>query len=140
MKSTFELYVDMQNINNSIVLDSGTEVAKMTKKTPNGTLVATLEIRGDVRVDYHKCRYRCASNMPKELIDMLNNWEDKYASIVNVNMNNWLEVFLWTLEGNELIWTGDSDVVNAEGMTEKEIKNMLSEYMCDCMGYPIQQL
>lgn len=141
MDSTFKLYVDMTNINNSMVLDSGTEVARMTRKMPNGTIyVATLEIRGDVKVDYDGCRYRCASNMPKELLYMLNNWDEKYASDVDVDMNNWPEVFLWTFENGKLVWTGYSDVADAEGMNEEEIKNMLSEYICDCLGYPIQQV
>ena len=124
----------MTKINNSMEMDSGIEIARLTLETPKGTLVATLEIRGDVRVYYKDETYKCASQMPDELIKMFHDGttdENKDVSIVD---NNWPEVFLWTKEGNELIWTGYSDVADAEGMTEVEIESLLTDYIVESLS------
>lgn len=124
----------MTKINNSMELDSGTEIARLSLETPNGTIVATLEIRGDVRVYYKDETYRCSSQMPEELVEMFHDWKDEYNSVVNVVNNNWPEVFLWKKEDDKLIWTGNSDVADAEGMTDEEIETLLTEYIVDCLS------
>lgn len=133
-EDTFQSYVDMTDINNSMELDSGIEVARLTRTTQKGVLVATLEIRGDVRVYYKDGTYRCASQMPEELLAMLHDWKPEYSESVNVVNNNWPEVFLWTKEGDELVWTGESDVADAEGMTAAEIERLLSDYIDECLA------
>ncbi len=124
-KEKFELFVDMSRINNSMELDSGVEVARLTR----GPLVATLEIRGEVKVDYDGCRYRCASQMPDELIAMFHDWKEGYEKKVDVDMNNWPEIFIWTRRGKKLVWTGYSDVADAEGASPEEIQALLAEYL-----------
>lgn len=131
---TFESYVDMTGINNSMELDSGIEVARHTRTTPKGILVATLEIRGDVRVYYKDGTYRCASQMPEELLAMFHDWKPEYSESVNVVNNNWPEVFLWTKEDDKLVWTGESEVADAEGMTAAEIERLLSDYIDECLA------
>ena len=124
-KEKFDLYVDMSKVNSSMELDSGIEVARLTR----GPLVATLEIRGEVKVDYKGNRYRCASQMPDELIAMFHDWKDGYEKTVDVDMNNWPEVFIWTRRGKKLVWTGYSDVADAEGLPPEEIQALLAEYL-----------
>lgn len=124
-KEKFELYVDMSKVNSSMELDSGIEVARFTR----GPLVATLEIRGEVKVDYKGNRYRCASQMPPELIAMFHDWKEGYEKKVDVDMNNWPEVFIWLRKGKKLEWTGYSDVADAEGLPPEEIQALLAEYL-----------
>lgn len=72
--------------------------------------------------------------MPKELLGMLHDWKDEYSDIVEIDNNNWPEVFLWIKENDELVWTGDSEVADAEGMSGEEIETMLREYIEECLS------
>ena len=130
LKKKFTQRIDMRRVHNSMILDSETEIARLEW----GELVATLEIRGSVKVYYKGACYKNASRMPNELLEMLNNWKEEYSAEVQVDMNNWPEVFLWTKDNDKLIWTGYSDVADAEGMTRRQIRKMLDEYITECIN------
>lgn len=125
---TFNSYIDLSDVNSSMELDSGQEVARLEK----GKYVVTLEVRGDVKVQYRDCTYRCASNMPEELIQMFHEWKPEYEKVVNCVMNNWFELFLWEKgEDGMLHWSGISDVCDAENEDKESIRKSLEEYLED---------
>lgn len=107
-------------------LDSGQEVARLEK----GKYVVTLEVRGTVRVCYKDNIYRCASNMPEELIQMFHDWKPEYEEIVSCDMNNWFEVFLWEKDKDgKLHWLGISDVCDVENEDEEALRTSLEDYL-----------
>lgn len=125
----FESYVDMTNVHSTMILDSGIEVARLTRETKSGTFIVTLEVRGDAKVYYENCCYKNAGRMPDELKEMLNNWKEEYSEKVDIDMNNWPEIFFWKKEKDKLVWSGESEVVDAEGYSEEYIKSILVDYM-----------
>lgn len=125
-KPKFESYIDLRDINDSMELDSGREIARLEK----GKYVVTLEVRGEVRVCYKDSIYTCASDMPKELLQMFHDWKPEYEEIVDCRMNNWFEVFLWKKgKDGELYWRGISDICDAENEDEESIRKSLEEYL-----------
>ena len=111
----FEVYEDMTKIRDSLELESGTCVCYM--KTNYGSV----EIRavGEVRIFFDEDRnndftsYRYYYDFPDELKKMIHDgtaWDDDRVDIGN---NNWFEAFSST---------GESDIVDIEGMTEDELR------------------
>lgn len=122
----FESYIDLKNINDSMELDSGQEVARLEK----GKYVVTLEVRGDVKIQYKDSTYKYASDMPDELIQMFHNWKPEYETILDCQMNNWFEVFLWEKGKDGMLhWSGISDVCDVENENKESIRKSLEEYL-----------
>ena len=122
----FHQFIDLSNINDSMELDSGLEIARLDK----GKYAVTLEVCGSVRVLYKDNIYRNASNMPEELIQMFHNWRPEYEEIVDCGMNNWFELFLWEKDKNEeLYWLGVSDVCDAGKSDATTLRKVLEEYL-----------
>ena len=127
----FESHIDLSNINNSMELDSGQEIARLDK----GNYVVTLEVCGAVRVVYKDCTYKAASQMPEKLIQMFHNWKPEYEEVVFVDDNNWFEMFIWQKgdDGN-LIWLGFSEVCDSEGADAASLRKDLEDYLNENMG------
>ena len=86
-------------------LDSGQELVRLECLTENGYKAeAGVMVTGDVKVIFRDETYRCASNMPEELLDCFHNGTnpediivsegngDKYETPYFCDMNNWLEI------------------------------------------------
>ena len=122
----FEVYQDMRNIKDSMQLDSGTDICKLT--TDAG--VVEICVQGFVCVDWSPSgfkdddieRYKHPSEFPDELkllIETDPNWtSDKRLYI---NENNWFEIFLNEDEAY--------DVVDIEGYTEEELLSLCLEML-----------
>ena len=108
-------------------LESGQEIARLRR----GVHVVTVEVRGEVRVVYKKQTYKSVSQMPEELIQMFRNGKAFNSKKVFVDMNNWFEVFTWTLQDGKLVWTGNSDVVDVENNTPEQMRAFLTDVMND---------
>lgn len=121
----YKCYIDLTDINDSMELDSRQIVAELT----DGEYSASLEVNGEVRVTYNGTTYKCASQMPEELIKMFHN--GNFYKDVYVDMNNWFEVFI-DKNGK---WTGYSDVCDCEGMNPTEIEGFLK----DCIDVYIKE-
>ena len=129
----FHHHVDISNINNFMELDSAQEIARLEKCK----YVVTLEVRGDVRVCYKDSIYKCASNMPEELIQMFHDWQPEYEEIVDVGMNNWFEVFLWEKDKDgKLYWLGISDVCDVENEDAEDLRSSLEDYLDEALQNP----
>lgn len=122
----FKCNIELSDINDSMELESGQEIARLEE---NGYAV-TLEVQGDVRVVYKDVAYRHAGAMPDELLKLFHDGKAYESEDVYVDMNNWFEVFFWEKKGDKLVWTGWSDVVDCEGMNEKELEG----FLIDCMN------
>lgn len=121
----FTSFKDMTKVKSSMELDSGVKICQLDW----GPFVATIEVSGLVDVTYQGNVYRQASKMPKKLRDMFHNWKYEYTQTVDIDSNNWFEVFLYYKDGKKLQWTGHSDVVDAEGLDDKMLKRILVEYI-----------
>ena len=126
MKIEFKTHpnIDLRKINDSMELDSGTDLATLKITLGDGRAIkATLEVRGEVRVHYLGDIYTCASNMPKDLVELFHNggWDPDDGSVI-VDDNNWFEVFVE--DGNGVI---DSVLVDAEGLDELKLLTMMVE-------------
>lgn len=93
--------------NDSMELDSGQELVRLVCLTEEGyNAEASVEVVGEVKVIFRDEVYRCASDMPEELLDCYHNGTnpidiivsegngDKYETPYYCDMNNWLEVFV----------------------------------------------
>lgn len=126
MNKEFKSIVDISNINDSMELDSGQEIAYLKK----GPYMVTLEVCGEVKVRYKNRTYKTASRMPEELIQQFHNgtaYENE--DFVDIIFNNWLETFIWEKEGDEYECTGISDVSYYEGCTAEDIESGLEDYL-----------
>ncbi len=139
----FTLYEDLKGIRDSMQMDSETTVA--TLKTKNHFI--SLEVRGEVGVDFRERpedeseTYRTPSEFPQALKDLISGKTVIYREDGNVEgiehdwtlddriyvgFNNWFEVFVGQSE-NTLYSSGQSKVVDAEGLSGNEILGMLLE-------------
>ena len=127
LNDEFESYIDLANINSSMELESGQEIARLRR----GDRVVTVEVRGDVRVVYKNQTYKSVSQMPEDLVEMFRNGKAFNSKKVFVDMNNWFEVFTWTLQNGKLVWTGNSDVADVENNTPEQMRAFLTDVMND---------
>lgn len=125
-------YEDLTQIKDAMQMDSNTEICSYI--SPDKKYMVTIEVRGEVDVDYNGENYRQASDMPDELLELLgdpNNW---YSGDMDeglyVSNNNWFEIFIYLTdeEGIEGDWTGVSDVIECAGETDEQLMN-------DCIDY-----
>lgn len=108
MKYNLSFCDDIFDINDSMEVESGTELARLEA----GENVVTLEVRGDVRVRYKDEIYKTPCQFPEELMQLFHDRMAFENDDVEVIDNNWGEVFLWKKEDGKLVWTGESDVVD----------------------------
>ena len=128
----FNSYVDLTQIKDAMQLDSNNVICSYL--CPNKKYMVTIEVEGEVDVDYNGENYRQASDMPDELLELLgdpNNWYSGDADEgLYVNSNNWFEIFIYYTDenGKEDEWTGVSDVIECAGETDEQLMN-------DCIDY-----
>ena len=140
--------IDMPNIKDSMQIDSGTVIACLHGQHK----FITLEVRGDVKVWFNPNKnedphdgeyYEWPSDFPDELKDLIagkkliwrkdNDTEGiehiwSMDSRVDMCENNWFEIFVGA---NEKDPAPTATLVDAEGMTEDQIFQMLSELDVD---------
>lgn len=104
---TFKQYVDMTEINDSMLLSSGTVVAELEVSG----LTAEIRAVGLVRVRFDGSVYKDFSQFPKELVQIIKDGKLYEDSRVEVDFNNWFEMFYFQ-NGKEVC---DSDLVDIEG-------------------------
>ena len=108
MKYVITYCEDIFDINDSMEVESGTELARLQA----GDNVVTLEVKGDVRVRYKGEIYKTPAQFPRELLDLFHDNEANAVNGVEVIDNNWGELFYWTMKNGTLEWTGDSELVD----------------------------
>lgn len=127
--------VDMTKVVDSMQIDSGTVIAVLEKDGHK----ASLEVRGEVKVWWNEhgepCEgecYKYPSEFPEKLKRLI---ADVYTSDeghwtldprLYISENNWFEVFV---TGPENEHVPDAYVVDVEGSTEEEIRNLLDDYI-----------
>ena len=122
----FIQYIDMQNIVNSMQLDSGLTIAKLENKR----YCVSLEVNGDVRVLWTPDpngtptqAYAWPSKFPPELAEVFA--KDMYTygmENIQIEDSNWFEIFIEDKKEHNII---DSIVVGPEQMTPAEVKMLL---------------
>lgn len=93
----FNIYKDLEKVNaNSLLIDSGTEVASLQVDN----IYLSLMCYGEVRVHYGEKTYFCASDFPKIVTDYL---LGKIKDLDNfwVRDNNWFQAEIFIVTDNE---------------------------------------
>ena len=128
----FNSYVDLTQIKDAMQLDSNNVICSYL--CPNKKYMVTIEVEGEVDVDYNGENYRQASDMPDELLKLIGDPHTWYSGDADeglyVNANNWFEIFIYYTDENdkEDEWTGVSDVIECAGETDEQLMN-------DCIDY-----
>ena len=133
MSGYVEHFEDLRGVTDSMLLPSELVIARY--KDPEEDIYLSLEVRGDVKIEYKGSCYIDVSQFPKELKEIIKNGyiqtdtqgrEHKepyyHHPDISVYENNWFEVFVEDRNGNYL---GDSVVVDAEDSTHKDIEILL---------------
>lgn len=113
--------INLLLIGDSMALDSGQEVARLDIKDGDEHTVLSVEVRGEVKVNYKGRHYTHASEMPEELIKLFN--EDGYSPFseeMEVVDNNWFEIYIET--SSQVVAT---EVVNVAGMSQIQLLELL---------------
>lgn len=128
---TFRLnpHIDMTKIVDSMQLDSDQTIASLVTKDH----IITLEVKGEVRIFYYpegkdkdySDIFKYPSEFPEEVMDIIKDGQLFDSDKIEVDMNNWFEVFIHDRSENFIT----SDVVDCEGYTPMEILSLLLE--CD---------
>lgn len=124
-----QIYEDLSDISDSMLMDSDTLIAKYLDEEKD--IYLTLEVRGEVNVDYMGQTYRNPSEFPEALVQMIqddpmNLW---YNEAVEVDANNWFEAFVWN--DKECTKFVTSEVVDVENLSKEELKTFMEEYAQD---------
>ena len=84
---------DLTKYTDSMLYDSGTNIAELKYTKEFYTVEIFLDVRGEVQVDYKGTRYRAPSGFPEELKEKIKNNPHWTAGDKNlyVDMNNWFE-------------------------------------------------
>ena len=113
----FEMNVELNKLPDSMCFDSGTNICHYE----NGNDTIDIDVRGYVTVCFKDETYRHFTDMPKELQDLFITGKAYEDERVEINENNWYEVFF--------NWDQDYDVAEIEGYTPSE----LEDYCKECM-------
>lgn len=110
---SFKCNENLSQYVDSMLFDSGECIAEMECELDGGGLCTiSLEVRGEVRVDFDGNRYHEPSGFPEELKKLIKEYhmwdcDDR----VYVDMNNWFE-YMYTVDNER--WNSYSDGVMCE--------------------------
>lgn len=95
----FECDSNLSQYVDSMLFDSGTEIANMVAETNGKEIEISLEVRGEVKVDFDGEIYRHPSEFPEVLSELIKTnpgcWDCE--DYVYVDMNNWFE-YIYTVD------------------------------------------
>ena len=119
----FELMKKIEVLPDSMTLDSGTEICRLTDEEGN---IVTLEVRGYVSVRYGEETYRHASDMPEELLEKFRTGEAYEDFSVVIHEGNWYEIFFTPVDYR---YSEAYDVCEWEGTPAEDLEKMCTEYL-----------
>ena len=125
MKLEYKQNIDLSNINDSMELESGQVIATLEM----GEQLVSLEVHGDVRVIYKDEVYKTQSQFPEELMQMFHDCSAFESPLVEIQDNNWFEMFLYEKKHTTWKWTGEADVVDVEGCKPHELLSQMIDYL-----------
>lgn len=94
----------------------------------------SIEVRGEVNVEYKGETYRHASDMPKELLEGFRDEsysQDTFLGLVNdlyIYQNNWYEVFICNDKG-EFLDSFTDDFIPEKDEVNEYMKGVLEDYL-----------
>lgn len=117
----------------SMLFDSGTEIAQLVCCKKDKSAVLSLEVRGHVALFYKGEKYCYASDFPDELTNLIStnpDWE--LDENIYVDENNWFEVLFSTKDGKATAiedfsgcWDGFVFEEDVSQLTPEEMKGLL---------------
>ena len=115
------------NMTDSMCYDSGFVGLIAEVVDGNDTYNVVIEVQGDVRVFYKGECYRCASQMPDELIEKFANGTVDYNNECQCDMNNWWEVMVYKNKVYQDDLGGFMDFCPADFTDEEDVKQYILE-------------
>lgn len=127
------IYDDFNNINDSLLLESCTKIAKYENDEEN--IYFTIEVCGDVYVKYFDEVYKDVSKFPAELIELIKNRKVYFNENVEVIDNNWFNVVEWEKYNGELMYVEDTPDETLDVLTDENIIKTLENFADWKRGY-----
>lgn len=100
--TSFEINGKLKDYTDSLLFDSGTEVASATFEDNGLEINIILKICGDVRVLYKDIVYKSPSEFPEELKELIKKGEPN--DDLYIDSNNWFEFICGETEGVYCEW------------------------------------
>lgn len=122
----FEVFENLENVKDSMQFNSNTEIALLT--LGNGK-TASIEVGGEVMVEWNGERYSSPSEFPQELKNLIetdDRWEDDER--VYIHNNNWFELFYNASDS----CPEHCEVVDVERKSKKEIYELMVDTINKC--------
>lgn len=113
-----KVYVDLTNINDSMLLPSGTMIA--TFEDDEAEIYLSYEVQGEIDLWYKGERYRNPLEFPDELKELLNKGGYDDNADLQIDENNWFEGMFWDTKGCSGSCL-NSDCIDIGGMTPEQI-------------------
>ena len=136
----FECDEDLSKYTDSMLFDSGENIAHAEFVSGEKTLTLDLDICGEVRVTYKGETYCRPSEFPDELKELIkknpNRWDtvapsgegnDEEDSDIYVEFNNWFEV-IYEFDDESFFMDGDVFEEDLSKFTPETLKNLLTEW------------
>lgn len=115
----FDLFVDLENINDSLLLDSNEHIATLNIDGRRYELFT----RGEVRVEYDGVVYRTPSEFPEPLKQAIR--DGRTEDVAYIGNNNWFEIFECDKDGN---LTDMSEIVDVENHTAGMVLSIMQAF------------
>lgn len=80
---------NLKQYTNSLLFDSGTEIACLKVEDKGRTVVVSLNVCGEVHIVYKENVYKRPSEFPKEVIELIKNGDPDEE--LYIGFNNWFE-------------------------------------------------
>lgn len=116
---------DIDDINDSMECDTGTELARLR----DGNYIAVLKVVGRVEVLYKDDIYTVPGKFPKELKEAFHNGTASEDQNIEIRNNNWFEIWIYKLqEGKEILTNYSSYVESVGAETREDLLLSIKEY------------
>ena len=140
--SEMEVYVSLENIVDSLQLDSGTQIAFYKDEADD--IYLSLEVRGHVKIEYKGEYYTNPSDFPDDLKKLIKEGYTEYdennipttlhfsySPEVNIIDNNWFEIFRLDKDGNSFGF--ESWAVDCEEYIDDAIECLFEETVANIL-------
>ena len=118
----------------SMLFDSGEQIAEMVFEDNGKEIYISLEVRGDVKVFFNEQTYRYPSEFPEELKEIIKGhpilWDCE--DDIFVDMNNWFE-YIFEVDGKY------SDVIMCEWDISKGTSEDIKREMLEICEYILKE-
>ena len=123
---------DLSKYVDSLLFESGTQIAYANFQKGKNKVYVSLEVRGQINIDYKGEIYTNPEEYPDELINLIKSGKIYFDDNVYMNLNNWFE-YIYT--ENNICSDGFVCEVDVSELSPYEIVNNLTEVASICFAH-----